>query len=342
MPDLLTLFESVRPRVKPPVAVALAPPRFAAALAATLPQPVTCFHLDLYPAERLRALLAEAGTAAEVVCKADFWDLPAAFNTVILPALIQTDRELKLDMIDQGWHVLQPGGTFITLSEYERDSQIAKIQKKIFGKCGETPSSPSGMAFFSTKTDDDRPRRRHEVRFHARLADGPSMEFLSRPGTFSYGRFDNGSRAMLEVAELQPGQNVLDLGCGCGAVGCLASTRTGPNGRATYIDSNLRAIQLTELNIAANNVPNATVLASANMEGLAPSSFDVVLANPPYYGDSLVARLFVAQSRDLLRQGGRFYIVTKMPTAVVPMVFESFGGCDVIENRGYSIITATG
>jgi 16S rRNA (guanine1207-N2)-methyltransferase len=29
-----------------------------------------------------------------------------------------------------------------------------------------------------------------------------------------------------------------------------------------------------------------------------------------------------------------------MPTAVVPMIFETFGDCSVIENRGYSVIMA--
>lgn len=338
---LTDLFESVKHRVKPPVAVALGPPRPVAKLVADLgPSDVTCFQMDLFQAEKLKTSLAEEGVTADVVSGADLWELPATFNSVILPAIAQTDRELKIDMIEQGWHILQPGGVFLTLSEYERDSQMAKFHKKIFGKCGETPSSESGMAFFSTKADEARPRRRHEVSYHAKLADGPSMSFLSRPGTFSYGRFDNGSRAMIEVAELQPGERVLDLGCGNGVLGCLASTRTGEKGRTTFIDSHLRAIDLTKINIEKNHIPNTTVLASETMSGMEMSIFDVVLANPPYMGDSMVARLFISQSRELLKPRGRFYIVTKMPTAVVPYVFETFGSCDVIENRGYSIVTA--
>ena len=42
-------------------------------------------------------------------------------------------------------------------------------------------------------------------------------------------------------------KRVLDLGCGVGAVGCLATARTGPKGRTTFIDSNLRAIALTDM-----------------------------------------------------------------------------------------------
>ena len=99
-----------------------------------------------------------------------------------------TGIQAIFDMVDQGWHILQPGGLFITLSEYERDTQMAKLHKKIYGKCGETPSSEAGMAFFSTKKDEPRERRRHEVSFHAKLGDGPALNFLSRPGLFSYGR----------------------------------------------------------------------------------------------------------------------------------------------------------
>ena len=66
----------------------------------------------------------------------------------------------------------------------------------------------------------------------------------------------------------------------------------------------------------------------------------MILANPPYYAKSEITRLFVEGARDLLGRGGRYYIVTKMPTAVVPMIFETFGDCSVIENRGYSVVMA--
>jgi 16S rRNA (guanine1207-N2)-methyltransferase len=345
MQYLEPLFETVRQRVKPPVCIAMGPAKPIAGLVAALcsqgPVDITAFQMDLYAADKLKAILAERELTATVEAAPDLWDLPARFNTVIMPAPAHTDRELKIDLVDQGYHLLQPGGTFITLSEYHGDTQMAKLHKKIFGKCGETPATDNGMAFFSTKTDADRPRRRHEIEFHAKLGDSPPMTFLSRPGTFSYGRFDDGSRALLEVAEIQPDEHVLDLGCGNGAVGCLASTKSGRGGMTTFIDSHLRAVQLAEMNAKANSVPNTTVIANATMAGLKPSGYDVILANPPYYGDSVVSRLFIGSARDHLKPGGRFYIVTKMPTAVVPQIFESFGECDVIENRGYSIVTAT-
>jgi 16S rRNA G1207 methylase RsmC len=139
---------------------------------------------------------------------------------------------------------------------------------------------------------------------------------------------------------LQEGDKVLDLGCGVGAVGCLATQQTGPAGAVTFVDSNVRAVALAGHNAAANNVPNPTAIATARMEGLPANGFDVVLANPPYYATSEIASLFIDRSRGLLRDGGRFYLVTKMPNQVGPMVEEAFGNLMAAERRGYVVLEA--
>ncbi|MBA4064154.1 MAG: hypothetical protein C0501_10660 [Isosphaera sp.] len=343
MKHVTDLFATVARRVKPPVLFALGPPWPVANLVKALNLPeaeVTCAQFDLHQTARVRECLAEVGAAAEVVTVPDLWDLPARFHTVIFPASAHADRELKLDVVEQAYHVLAPGGLFLTLSEYEKDNRFAKWHKKVYGKCGETPASEHGMAFWSTRPAEDVKRRRHEVTFHAKVGDGPGLEFVSRPGTFGYGRFDNGSRAMLEVAEVRAGDRVLDLGCGNGAVGCLAGAKAGPTGGVTFVDSSLRAVALAELNAKANNTPDPRFVAATRLEGLQPGSFDAILANPPYYAKSEITALFVEGTRDLLKPGGRYAIVTKMPTAVVPLIFDTYGDCSVIENRGYSVVLA--
>ena len=248
MKQITELFAAVSQRVKPPVCIALGPPWVVANLVKALgAAEVVCYQMDLHQAGRVGECLAEVGAAAEVIAKPDLWDLEPRFETVIFPASAQADRELKIDVIEQAYHVLKPGGLLLSLSEHERDNQFAKWHKKVFGKCGATPSSEHGMAFWSTKTDEGK-RRRHEIKFHAKLPDGPPLEFVSRPGTFSYGRFDNGSRAMIEVAEVHEGDAILDLGCGNGAVGCLLGTKAGPMASVTFIDSSLRAIALADGN----------------------------------------------------------------------------------------------
>lgn len=340
MQHLTELFPVVAEKVVPPVLIALGSPWPVTQLVLTLGGKETvCYQMDVFAADRLRAKLAENGAAAEVVIAPDLWDLPARFHTVLFPAAAHSDRELKIDIVEQGFHVLEEGGLYVTLSEYEKDVQFAKWHKRVFGKCGESPRSKNGMAFWSTR-HGDRPRRRHEVTFHAKVGDGSSMSFASWPGTFSYGRMDNGSRAMLEVAEIKPGDHVLDMGCGNGAVGCLASARTGPTGKVTFVDSNVRAVALTEHNAKANGVPNYELVTTATLGGLPMSSFDVALANPPYYANSEVARMFITSARDLLKPGGRFYLVTRMPVQTIPEVVETFGEAESVENRGYTVLTA--
>ena len=340
MKQLTELFEVVADRVRPPVLIALGSPWPVTQLVGALGgADVTCFQLDVFVADRLREKLKQENRTAAVVTAPDLWDLPAKFNTVLFPAAAGSDRDLKLDVVEQGFHVLTEGGLFITLSEYEKDVQFAKWHKKIYGKCGESPRSKVGMAFWSPR-QGDRPRRRHAVNFHAKIGDGPSMTFESWPGTFGYGRMDNGSRAMLEVAEVNEGDHVLDMGCGNGTVGCLASPWAGPSGRVTFVDSNVRAIALTDLNAKANGVPNYRLVTTSKLEGLEPDTFDVALANPPYYADSEVARLFISSARDLLKQGGRFYLVTKMPVQTIPEVVETFGEVESVENRGYTVLIA--
>jgi 16S rRNA (guanine1207-N2)-methyltransferase len=340
MKHLTELFPVVADKVVPPVLVALGSPWPATQLVLALGgKEAVCYQMDVFVADRLRAKLADNNAAAEVVTAPDLWDLPRRFRTVLFPAAAHSDRELKLDIVEQGFHVLEEGGLFVTLSEYEKDVQFAKLQKKVFGKCGESPRSKVGMAFWSPR-QGDRPRRRHEITFHAKVGDGPSMSFASWPGTFSYGRMDNGSRAMLEVAEVRAGDHVLDMGCGNGAVGCLASAMAGPTGKVTFVDSNVRAVALAEHNAKANGVPNYELVTTGTLAGLPMSGYDVVLANPPYYANSEVARMFISSGRELLKPGGRFYLVTRMPVQTIPEVVETFGEAESVENRGYTVLTA--
>lgn len=348
MKHLPDLFPVVADKIVPPVAIVLGSPWPVAQLVRCLNGVETvCYQMDVFQAERLRAKLVENGLTAGVSVAPDLWDLPARFRTVLFPAAAHADRDLKIDMVDQGFHILEEGGRFISLSEYDKDVQFAKWHKKVFGKCSESMWQKDdkekrhiGSAFWSVR-HGDLPRRRHEVTFHARIGDGASMSFASWPGTFSYGRMDNGSRAMLEVVQLRPGDKVLDMGCGNGSVGCLVSPMVGPTGEVTFADSNVRAVALTEHNAKANGVTNYKLATTANLADLGVGVFDAALANPPYYANSEVARMFIQSARDLLKPGGRFYLVTKMPVETIPEVVETFGDVESVENRGYTVVIAT-
>src|SRR5207249_2296569 len=113
--------------------------------------------------------------------------------------------------------------------------------------------NPGGAGFWAQR-DRERPRRRHEVTFQVSRGDAPSLRFLSRPGVFGYGYFDDGARALVETAEARPGDRILDVGCGGGTNGVCVGLRTEPQGRVTFVDSNVRAVALAEHNARANGL----------------------------------------------------------------------------------------
>ena len=183
--------EAVRARVHSPLAVVLGSPAEVIHLLHACPETeAVCYQMDLYQAEKLREALAEAKFAARVETPPDLWDLPADFQSAVYLPARGGERELKIDMVEQAFHVLRPGGALVVWSSYETDPFFPTLLKKVFGRVHENRTEPDTV--FWCPRVGDRPRRRHEVTFQARVPDGPSCRFLSRPGVFSYGRFDLG------------------------------------------------------------------------------------------------------------------------------------------------------
>jgi 16S rRNA (guanine1207-N2)-methyltransferase len=330
---------AVLAKVRAPLCVALgSPAEVINVLSGCRVTEATCFQIDLHQAERLRSELSALAPGVNVVTAADLWDLPADFQTVLYLAPRGGERELKIDVADQAFHVLRPRGAFVVWSPYEGDLFFPNLLKKVFGKVKVTHADPDSV--FWSQREGDRPRRRHELTFQAKVRGGDSCRFVSRPGTFSYGRFDDGARALVEVARIAPGERVVDLGCGCGTNGIFAAQRAGPDGFIAFVDSNLRALALADANARANGVRSFATYASATAVGPEEGTFDVVLANPPYYGAGAIAKLFIERGKAFLKADGRFYLVTRQPNEVAPQMVDAFGEIDALEHRGYTVLSA--
>jgi 16S rRNA (guanine1207-N2)-methyltransferase len=173
--------------------------------------------------------------------------------------------------------------------------------------------------------------------YHVRVDAETSYSFVSRPGVFGYGFFDEGARALTEAMEVEPGQRVLDLGCGVGTNGILAARRLGEGGFVAFADSNARAIALTELNTQALGVPHFQAVTTHTLTDWPDGSFDVVLANPPYYAQGAIIRHFIERGRALLKKDGLLFLVTKQVDATWPLFQEFFPEPELFEGRGYVI-----
>jgi ubiquinone/menaquinone biosynthesis C-methylase UbiE len=83
---------------------------------------------------------------------------------------------------------------------------------------------------------------------------------------------------LVEELAVQPGEHVLDIGCGRGAALRPLALATGSDGRAVGIDIAPRMVELTARDLA--DLPQVEVLVGdAQSPGFAPASFDVVAAS---------------------------------------------------------------
>lgn len=137
---------------------------------------------------------------------------------------------------------------------------------------------------------------------------GCSLRFLTDAGVFSKGELDTGTRLLLDALPALHG-DVLDLGCGWGAIG-VSVGKANPTCRVTMADVNLRALALCRENAAHNGV-TAQCLESDGMAALGGRQFDAIITNPPIRaGKQVIYRMF-ADAAGALREGGALYLVIR-------------------------------
>ena len=146
---------------------------------------------------------------------------------------------------------------------------------------------------------------------------------------------DEGAQALAEVAVTQPGDLILDMGCGCGSIG-LSLAVNQPTAEVVFLDSHARATAVTELNCQANNLARYTVI--LNDQGVPDENrFTLFVGNPPYYSNDRISDLFIHTAFQCLKSGGRAYIVAKKAEHNTALMMELFGNAEILHRRNYEI-----
>ncbi|MBW3657693.1 MAG: methyltransferase domain-containing protein [Actinobacteria bacterium] len=112
----------------------------------------------------------------------------------------------------------------------------------------------------------------------------------------------------VSAAELQPGEHVVDLGCGAGIDAILAAHRVGPEGQVTGVDLLPEMCRRARRHAAAAGLPNVTFV-EGEIEALPlpDASADVVVSNGVISLSARKARVFREALR-VLRPGGRICV----------------------------------
>ncbi len=108
---------------------------------------------------------------------------------------------------------------------------------------------------------------------------GLGFEFVTSSGIFSHKRIDTGTRILIEAMEIPSNGRLLDMGCGYGPIGIVAS-KVNPILEVWMTDINRRATCMADENVRRNNV-KASVVQGLFYEGLGDLMFDTIITNPP-------------------------------------------------------------
>ena len=187
--------------------------------------------------------------------------------------------------------------------------------------------------YFSTKPTT--PEKR--TRFTTTLRDH-ELTFTTSSGVFSKEHIDIGSRLLIEQCIIENGWDVLDLGCGYGAVG-IAIAKAYPEAKIVCSDVNERAVALTKENAKENGVDIMTVPSDGYEHVKGP--FDTILLNPPQTAGRDVCLRLLKEAKEHLKDGGMLQIVArpnKGGKTLAAFMKETFGNVDVLgKGSGYRV-----
>jgi 16S rRNA G1207 methylase RsmC len=268
---------------------------------------VNCWLLDLYQTQQIQSAGSLPGNL-QLICATD--PPPDEVDLVAWAFTRDGNAELVRDMLQIGHERLVIGGQLVAAINNRRDKWLQELLQSLFPKVSRYVSD-IGILYTATKTTPLKKHKRYAAEFAFR--DGERLVHLrTRPGVFSHRELDGGARALIKTMHVEPGMRVLDLGCGCGAVGIAAALRAA-NVNVDATDSNPRAIESTLWAVVRNSAANVTAALDCDGGTVTPQTYDLVLANPPYYSNFRIARLFVNIAAKALKIGGTLLLVTKSP-----------------------------
>jgi 16S rRNA G1207 methylase RsmC len=135
--------------------------------------------------------------------------------------------------------------------------------------------------------------------------------------------------------------NVLDLGCGYGAVGIVAAA-SYPLVHVYMVDVNARAMWLARENARRNRVDNVVLRGGFLYEPLKDMEFDAILSNPPVSAGLKVVLPIIEQAPEHLANGGSLQMVVRSKIGgkrLSGVMEEAFGQVEVLARQsGYRVL----
>ncbi len=293
---------------------------------------VQAWYGDLYEMSEAKMSALEAGRPLHFQCSSD---LPEdVYDVIVMPVLKSGEAELTRELMQQAHQRLKLGGCLVVSVDNPRDTWLHEQMKPLFDKVT-CQQHPHGRAYWGKKTRPLKRLRDFSCQFEFKH-DDQLIKAYSRPGVFAHRKLDDGARQLLKCAEVAPSDNVLDFGCGSGAVALACAGQT--TGRVFGVDANARAIECLQRGAALNGFSNVQATWNADGKLGLPVAIDVALANPPYFGDERIWQHFADSCISVMRPGGSLLIVTKQPNWFADYLDPKLDSVSIAKMGNYFIV----
>lgn len=179
---------------------------------------------------------------------------------------------------------------------------------------------------------------------HATLR-GREYVLYTRPGIFSWDHVDEATAILAEAMQVPNAASVLDLGCGCGALGITAASLSG-GGPLCMLDADVEAVRSATRSADSNGVTSFRALVSDVASAVRDERFDVVVTNPPFHvgkaTDLGVPMQFIEDAYGVLSEGGQLFLVANRTLPYEQAITHRFGNVgNLHDGPRFKVLTAT-
>lgn len=287
--------------------------------------------------------LAENGIDnADVTLTADVSeDCEAGFDKAAFAPRPYDPIEVVQERICQVLTRLREGGTLtVAARKNEGAKRYRRTMKELTGDVENVEKQQGVRVYRCVRDESFAPEQYVRERTIEATARNHTCSFLTRPGLFSAGHLDTGTRHLIEELPVEDGDDVLDLACGYGPVGTFASKVADCDVWMT--DDDVIATTYARRNASKNDVEPEAVVTADGVEAVREETFDLVASNPPTHaGQGIIEELF-AGTADVLSAGGTFALVYNDVLGYEEQLPKWFSSVEVVRNADdFNVTLAT-
>ena len=291
-----------------------------------------------------RALALNRASATCLLLE-DLSQLPAAFDAALAPLKwFPGSRAFELAMAALGRALRTGGALYVGGCNDSGIEHAATILRALYGTADAVAYRKGCRVLVSYRGAQPpavTPEPQEVVEVDVR---GVRVRLLKQAGVFAGGELDEGTRLLIEALDVRADDRILDLGCGSGVVGIVA-TGLAARTQLWLADADSMAVALARKNLELNGITNATVRLSDAYAALEGLRFDLIASNPPVHVGRVavqaIARRFIAGAPDYLAPRGRLYVVGPAFLPYEAWLAERFARVRVVaDTQRYRVVRA--